>query len=94
MNHKRVYVRKTRECIFPGLNNAFSGVASIILPCSQPALGIYSRKPLKIAKKLIGFVVFKYNRKQLKIAEILCSFSYLQLRTIENSKKNLCGIYS
>ena len=31
-------VRKRRECIFPGLNNAFGDAASDILPCSQPAL--------------------------------------------------------
>ena len=36
MNHK--LVRKTPECIFPGPNNAFGGAASVILPCSQPAL--------------------------------------------------------
>ena len=31
-------VRKTRECFFPGLNNAFGDAASIILPCAEPAV--------------------------------------------------------
>ena len=37
MNHKRVYSQENARMHFPGLNNAFGGVASIILPCSQPA---------------------------------------------------------
>ena len=35
--NKEFIVRQTPECIFPGLNNAFGGVASNIVPCSQPA---------------------------------------------------------
>ena len=38
MNHKRVYSQENARMHVPIPNNAFGGAASVILPCSQPAL--------------------------------------------------------
>ena len=79
------FIRKSRECIFPGLNDAFGGAASILLPCS---LGFYSRKPLKHAKKPM---VFSYlQQKTMEHTRKPIVFWCLQLKTIENSTKPMC----
>ena len=68
MNHKRVYSQENARMHFPRPEKCIWWCCkhySAVL--SAGSLGVYNRKPLKIAENLLVFGV--YNRKQSKIAE-------------------------
>ena len=50
-----------RECIFPGLNNAFGGAAGVVLPCSQPAVikGNMAKRILEGSVNAFGYVLWQ-----------------------------------
>ena len=110
MNHKRVYSQESarmhfsrpEECIWWCCKHY-----SAVLPAGS--LGIYSRKPLKMAENLLVFWYLQLKtiensrkptgfwclqlKKPLEIQQNLCVFLYFQWKTIQNNRKPLVFWY-
>ena len=110
MNHKRVYSQENarmhfsrpEECIWWCCKHY-----SAVLPAGS--LGIYSRKPLKMAENLLVFWYLQLKtiensrkptglwclqlKKPLEIQQNLCVFGYFQWKTIQNIKNLSVFLY-